>query len=56
MALASVCETCGYHPRNSDTNLVDVQQGWSSDDDGYKPIIIQVLHVICYGCGNEWVE
>ena len=51
MALASVCETCGYHPRNSDTNLVDVQS--ASDD---KTITIQVLHVICYGCGNEWVE
>ena len=51
MALASVCDTCGYHPRNSDTNLVDTQ----SVQDG-KTITIQVLHVICYGCGNEWVE
>ena len=52
MALASVCETCGYHPRNSDTNLVDVRSVQPDD----KAITIQVLHVICYGCGNEWVE
>jgi hypothetical protein len=51
MALASVCETCGYHPRDEDCNVVDI----GTDADG-EPQIPNVLHVICYQCGSEWVE
>lgn len=36
----SRCE-CGYRPRRTDTH-------WIAD--------YQVLHVICYNCGKEWVQ
>ena len=36
----SSCE-CGYHPRVADTH-------WIAE--------YEVIHVICYKCGKEWVE
>lgn len=36
----SSCE-CGYHPRAADTH-------WIAE--------YEVIHVICYKCGKEWVE
>ena len=36
----SSCE-CGYQPRRTDTH-------WIAD--------YEVIHVICYKCGKEWVE
>jgi len=35
------CELCGYRPRAKDAHWIDE---W------------EVLHVICYDCGHEWVE
>jgi len=36
-----VCDGCGYAPRIADTVFIPE---------------FEVLHVICYGCGREWVE
>ena len=44
----SACD-CGYRPRKSDCHEVVV----GMDEDGHD---LHVLHVICYGCGAEWVE
>jgi len=35
------CPGCGYRPRKKDKLFVEDYQ---------------VTHVICYGCGMEWVE
>ena len=35
------CPSCGYRPRKKDKHFVEDYQ---------------VTHVICYGCGKEWVE
>ena len=40
MRKASVCD-CGYQPRNSDCHEV---------------VEHDVVHVVCYQCGKEWVE
>ena len=47
MAQASACD-CGYQPRASDCHEVVMD-----DDTEYSYVI---LHVVCYSCGNEWVE
>lgn len=35
------CDKCGYRPRLADSHYI---------------VEHKVLHVICYDCGNEWVE
>jgi len=49
MAPAFVCK-CGYRPRKSDANEVEV------GIDPHSGMPTHVLHVICYACGAEWVE
>lgn len=33
--------SCGYRPRREDVHFIEEHQ---------------VIHVICYGCGKEWIE
>jgi hypothetical protein len=51
MAQVSACDECGYRPRADDCHEVVVESRVGSTVED-----VTVLHVICYGCGREWVE
>ena len=52
MVKASACDRCGYRPRRSDAQVVEVSiPGQDGEEELHK-----VVHVICYDCGHEWVE
>ena len=42
------CDKCGYHPRESDKHTIVMNDGTEYSYD--------IIHVICYQCGYEWVE
>lgn len=42
------CDHCGYRPRTRDCFTIKMNE---SEADEYS-----VVHVICYNCGQEWVE
>ena len=48
MAQASACDHCGYHPQLRDRNRVKMNAGTEYE--------YEIIHVICYNCGKEWVE
>ncbi|MFZ9065318.1 MAG: hypothetical protein ACO22U_16885 [bacterium] len=48
MAQVFACDVCGYRPRVDDCHEVMMHEG--------DPNEFMILHVICYGCGKEWVE
>ena len=37
------CDVCGYRPRMKDGFNVKLEDQ-------------EIIHVICYNCGHEWVE
>jgi len=43
------CPQCGYRPRKGDAFEITMNEGASEYE-------YQITHVICYGCGMEWVE
>jgi len=43
-----ICDVCGYHPRLKDAHNVLMHEG--------RPDEFEIIHVICYNCGHEWVE
>ena len=47
------CEVCGYRPRKTDANRVEVRATLELDQDAEW---VAVDHVRCYNCGHEWVE
>ena len=52
MVKTSACERCGYRPRTTDAFEVLVE-GRLDDSEVLEHTVV---HVICYGCGHEWVE
>ena len=46
------CDVCGYHPRMKDAHNLTIGTNFSNDCDETQDIV----HVICYNCGHEWVE
>jgi DNA-directed RNA polymerase subunit M/transcription elongation factor TFIIS len=52
MVKASACDRCGYRPRTSDAQEIEVSIPDSDDEEELQTIV----HVVCYNCGHEWVE